>query len=509
MPPAWRIGAGELTQQTLLQRLDLCTSACLDSLQTTQTKSASHLQLLLLGSAADTVSESELAATWPKSVSTIKCYLFSQVTDPGIRQKLDEYVVAYSRMWVYGGLLTNLLAQRPHQQQPDEQGKDNISQLPPWTGQATAADEEMFDFLEDLSAHRQCFLPERWQLQVQAAAGGQAAKPRHPWIVELLEQQAPAADQAVAPTWGGMLSHLVPQGWRDIMCATGWDNALNHMHNTYRGNTQVHVTCHLTSAMQQYLGLVQLETPQDTPALRKLLQRMLTGRLEPVVMADSDFELLARLREVAGSASATAYLPKVAPWSPAVFSLHMFLQTVLPDGRSLLPVPTLSRHYAYMDEKILNSLLQGVASVKEIKRHLPGGGSLLQHVFATGLNTRRRALRKRLRRKAQSETQKQKKARKKWRRLGAGSLPSDAAVKSVETDGVGLCIHIERPDRWLQLPAPPKQPRRTRSRQPSQQPQQPPPVEVHGLEAAPVEYVALDTGRVNIFVAAHSEVSGC
>jgi hypothetical protein len=68
MPPARRIGTDVLTKQTLLQRLDPCTSACLDSLQTTQTKSASHLQLLLLGSAADSVSKSELAATWPKSV---------------------------------------------------------------------------------------------------------------------------------------------------------------------------------------------------------------------------------------------------------------------------------------------------------------------------------------------------------------------------------------------------------------------------------------------------------
>jgi hypothetical protein len=65
---------------------------------------------------------------------------------------------------------------------------------------------------------------------------------------------------------------------------------------------------HLTSAMQKCLGSVELETAQAILALRKLL-RMFTGHLEPVVMADSDFELLARLREVAGAASATAYLP--------------------------------------------------------------------------------------------------------------------------------------------------------------------------------------------------------
>lgn len=62
----------------------------------------------------------------------------------------------------------------------------------------------------------------------------------------------------------------------------------------------------------------------------------------------------------------------------------MFLHSVLPAGRSLLPVLTPGRHYAYLDGQILNALLHEVASVKEIKRH-----SQLQHVLATCLTSRK------------------------------------------------------------------------------------------------------------------------
>ena len=192
---------------------------------------------------------------------------------------------------------------------------------------------------------------------------------------------------------------------------------------------------------------------------------------------------------VAGASEPRSFLPKTCPWNSDVFSLHLFLQTVLPDKRSYLPVPSYGRHHAFIDAKILRPLLKGLPVIRGV-----ADGELLQKVFGACRETmasRRTQVRKKLRgRDHRWRKRWRNKGKGKGRGRGRGSFPKDAIVRSVETDGVSLCIHIERPDHWTQGPV-----QKAGSQQPPAS---------SCSHPASAEFAGADTGRANLFVAAHA-----
>ena len=104
-------GPYELTKATLVARLQHC---CSQFIRSSKTQASEYL---LQVTAAGVVSQEELQATSPKSTSTIKNYLYSTVTYRDTRERIDRYMRAHSRLWVYGGYLSTPLVMTSYNSQ--------------------------------------------------------------------------------------------------------------------------------------------------------------------------------------------------------------------------------------------------------------------------------------------------------------------------------------------------------------------------------------------------------
>lgn len=375
----------------------------------------------------------------PKTTSTIPCYLYSHVLDSTIRDAIDRYVLAWSLLFERGSDIANIIMAR--------------------TKDTSLRDIDDLDILEESSRHqnldaianylldenilKQCFLPERWPTESVA---------RH----ELVEEVMTLAEDR--------LSHLLPD-WKSVMVATGWDNALNRMASKYLANVKVMVQYDIVKRCGDYAVLVltrrnafEYPTNLDLSGFQSAVRANVEHRPRPLIVHDDEYRLLMHLRhDILGCPpSDPTWLPnRKPPFTTALFKQHVVMACVL--GRPTLPAVSRGRHFAYLDAKILDSLLASAfaGNARRKKEVLRNGTSCMESVFGSSsrsFNSTRRCIRRRVRRRYRRLYGRDKsirsldKLRRKWRRLGRGSLPRNASVHSVETDGVGLRLVIQRPD---------------------------------------------------------------
>lgn len=393
--PAKGLRKCELSIQQLIQRLAplIPNPAAL--------KNVSKSRLLGAAIHYNVVTPNEAFWTTPTIERTVPCYLASRVPQLERRRVIDDYVVAYSKAMVRGSWIANLVIStlcttlRPQQH----------FRLGDWGRDIRRA----VDFVDDVARLKQCFVPELWPTsEVQ----------RDP-LVE-------AAFTCDGVQW--LLSHYVPD--YDAVCsqATMWHQVANRLGTQYQANIQVHVRSRLIKAIEQHLG------GRDNSRWR--LFRDATCCVADDVSVN-DFEEVMTLRQVVGCQDLVSHPPSEVgriPYSRDCVALHLFLVSHrCCAGRTVLPLVTRGRKYAYLDEKIARQLFK-VGTGKKRKRgeqDVPSRTTWFQEFM--GLTPR-----------AFNKTLRSKKPRKRGHHRGRG-LGSHARVSSVLTDGVGLRVVVKTP----------------------------------------------------------------
>ena len=371
-----------------------------------------------------------------------------------MRVKIQQYVVAASKLYRRGTLLLNLVAMRVcGRRHPGATDCSVPVWRPRWTreGALTAGTRALVAMFEDGgriegNTLKHAFLPERWPS-------------------DTVPVNAYVASELAGADFGPLLPSA-SASWREIMPVSGWDNAINRMMTKFFGNVQVHAMANLPKAVRRYLDVVPLSP--DAP--RQLLSDAVYRPLRPIEASNDDWAMAMDLRGILQGPQdgTTAYAAERRRWfiqgytsdsvaySPDVLLLHLFLVRFGPQDRSYLPVASRGRKYAYVDAKVATMLFGMRKAVAAIARDdAEAGGASVSVGELLGLtparfNQRRKEQRRLIRRRKRarcshphpSTTAEQRKRRKKdrdrWARLGASRMPVGARVDSFETDGVGL-----------------------------------------------------------------------
>ncbi|MEI6358212.1 MAG: hypothetical protein WCP53_14090, partial [Verrucomicrobiota bacterium] len=429
------------------------------------------------------VSKLEVDETTPRVETTMPCYLHTYVTDPYHRSKIDQYVVAASKLYRRGSLIMNAIAQRLCG--PRHPGATDCSVpvlRPRWQRATSVMDgmRAMVDLLEPVNGNiesnprKHAFLPERWP-----SAG----------TARCAEVVAAMTDLPLGPL------PPVPDDWRGVMSVSGWDNSINRMMSKFCGNVKVHAMANLGAEVKRYLWVVPLAP--DAP--RALLQDAILRPLRPLIASDDDWDMAMDLRQILMGPSCHkvvlvgerrrrwfvhGYAPDTLAYSTEILLLHLFLVRYGTRDRSYLPVATRGRKYAYIDAKVATQLFRRTKETSKAPRRKRtaaeaeltaavaaaeddaqgGDGRDASRTVSCGellgltpelFNRQRRRLRASIRRKKRAnhrpagqqatsaERKKRLKERKRWARVGASSMPKDTRIDSIETDAVGLRMVIK------------------------------------------------------------------
>ena len=395
------IRTGGVTKVELSRRLGL-----------SATNKLKLIDLLRLAVANNKITPDELRISTPTEESTIKCYLYSIVNDKNVREKLENYVVAASQLYTRGSLITNIIAEDIYGSIERHEDEEALPRYVPRDEQGELSD--LWEFVEDDDAFKQCFLPERWP-------SGQ--RPRGPLIASVLEEFEP------------YLEYILPD-WLSVMKTSGWDNAINRMYSKYHANIMNHMTVHLIRFVNAYIPRIQMDNGSTPELLVSLFKKP-----RPFAVHNDDYAFVMSLRSIVGVEVVTDYLPRKPEYNFDTFSLMMFLVKKGVTSGNYLPISTVGRKYCYMDAKVARFLLPALFKTKKT---LLGRDPEVVDMFdlrPEDFRRRRKLLRQRLRRKYKNQS---KKLRKKWMKLGCSNMPRDADVYSFETDGVGASVVIHR-----------------------------------------------------------------
>lgn len=382
------------------------------------------------------LSDKEVRESCPTTTHTIPCYLYTHVWCPRLRDQIDKYVIAWSQLYKRGSDIVNVIA---------------LSAL-----SAVAHDDDtaIFDGVghEDLEAAvafstepdilKQCFLPERWPTD---------SVPRHPQVASVLEQH------------GHALEHLLPD-WQAVMTATGWDNALNRMASKFLANIKTLISTTFVKQLARYFRVVltrqwAFQLPSEELQAFQGAVDDAFRRPRPLTISNDEYALLLALRAEAGCSGGDLfwYPKKSVPLTPRTLQLHLLMARVM--NTTLLPQAKLTRHFAYIDAKIGANLAVRAYSNDKIARKQVDTSSLetMLGIGPSAFNRTRRGVRRALRkrykrghgrdRREREHSARRARLRKKWKRCGIGKMPTGAMIASVETDGVGLRLVVQRPDR--------------------------------------------------------------
>ncbi len=352
------------------------------------------------------ITKIECEASLERRTSTIPCYLHTHIRHPEIQRLIEEYVRCYSRLFSRGSYIANLVAM-----------KELPNLLPIHI--PTISFIRVPSFLSKEDILKKCFLPERWFKNPDLIDKG---------IFEIVQEHS------------DLLAPFLPPNYNSLMCNTGWDNALNHMGSSYKGSVKVQILTHLPRRLSTYFSSYY---KPKSGTNKSLLATLLLKPLRPLSnIHNDDFSLIQSIRSALEVGSKDFMEQKLEKISDYVWSLHCWLQNRLSKDEkvssSILPVATMNRKYAYLDHKIVNSLLPTKIK-KEIKTLTDDHkGSDLQKLL--GLTPELFNNRLSSSRKKKRNTNKNK---KKWRERGRGSLPKNALIKCISTDGVGLRLCVE------------------------------------------------------------------
>jgi hypothetical protein len=420
---------------------------------------------------------------------------------------LQRYVNTASRLFYRGGLIANVVAIRTLGDSDGEPASSPRFCIDSATSLSPAFRALLFEDAES-STFKHVFLPERWP---------SSKVPRNPLV-----------DAALAAH-----GHVFPEEpeWREVMGATGWDNAVNRMASKFSGNLKVLVTCGLRRRAKAYLETYSTLDADDVG--RRQLVEMLLGRLRPLAVSCADYRSVLDLRAVLGVTNETpdwmlggeaqpADLPSPltlrppdrAMWSETTLAAHLFLVRHGGPDDAYLPVVARGRKYCYVDAKIAAPLFgNAVRKMREPSGKTPSVGDLLG-LTPEAFNARNKALRKavrtRLKRRLANEpsAKRRKCLRDRARcRLGYGVMPRTARVDSFETDGVGLrlCVKVPTDISSLVTPLSPREegslgdarpPAKRRRRRAEQEGDD---VSSASSDGPPPIFAAADDGRAKLF----------
>lgn len=406
-----------------------------------------------LAKAYKLLSEHEDVMSCPKTQSTIPCYLHTHVSNERLRRAIEEYVLAASMLFKRGSdivaLLVALTEDRVNQTSLTS-SFDLFTNLNPLGAETAGKFEDIASFTMSADDLKQCFLPERWPTEKM---------PRIPIVDRVLQSH------------GQHLAHLLPD-WKAIMMTSGWDNILNRMASKYIGTVKTMVQETFAKTCKAYLVTVltrlhafDFPTTDELEGFQNAILDSLMRRPRPLAIHNDEFELITRIRHDCLGCPTTDPLwnppSSVRPLDKQMLKAHLFMSLAL-SKKTSLPEVKRGRHFVYLDEKIMDKLLS-TAYKGERKffndlfsdTSIAGVFGLTPKEFGNKRRLVRRSVRRRYRKRygrdqsVHVRNAKRAELRKKWRRLGRGTMPEDAMVQSVETDGVGLRIVINRPDKKI------------------------------------------------------------
>lgn len=377
-------------------------------------------ELVWLSSEKSLISNIERDDSFNKRTSTLPCYLYTHIVDKDIREKIEEYVQSYSMLYSRGSYLANLVAINITNSinSTDLIGKElPLEKIP------------IPPFLLNENVMKTCFLPERWLLR------------KNPQNLQSDIQSTYTAHKET-------LDAFLPP-YTKVLSNCGWDNAINHMGTSYLGNIKAMVLPNLQKRLKTYLyDIHNLQSHTD----RKEFAKNACYELRPSSMIhNDDFEWIQKFRNFTGLKVNQCFYTVVEELSDLTWTLHIWLQGLLKNMEaksfSLLPVSPIGRKYAYIDNKIIMSLLDSKIRKRMLETTQNHKGSELQKVLGLTsnlFNKRRLVIRKKLMKKyKESKDPKHKKLKQKWKNIGHGCLPSTATIKTISTDGVGLRLCLE------------------------------------------------------------------
>jgi hypothetical protein len=354
------------------------------------------------------ITNEEYILSIPLKESTIKCYLYSIVTDEMQRTKIEEYVQMASLLYTRGSFIANLLALK-------ELGAiSGDANIPKYNFKCNNEVLQFAKFIEN-DNFKQCFLPERWP---------SGKEPRNPSISTILTENS-------------HLNNILP-AWQDIMSVSGWDNVINRMYSKYRANIQNHVMVHLPKHLDNYLKTVELEEPIYRDALISCFKR-----LKPIVAHNEDFEFIMQLRIRLGILEVDQYFPKKFEYCKENIDLFMFFVKHGVTKGNYLPLSGIERKYCYIDSKVIRFMFPDLYKATKQRLNRDPLISDILDINPESFRRRRKSLRQKLRKEYRGKNNKR--LKKKWNRLGRSNMPINAKIFSIETDGVGLSICIQRP----------------------------------------------------------------
>jgi len=440
---------GQLTVAILKERLGLPPKrkACLK-------------ELLIDACKKNLLTAKEFELTVPKKESVVKCYLYSVITKPEYRSKIEDYVLAASQLFTRGSYIANLMALKRF-------GPVQRNEVFPRFSNNLANTKPLFDLMEEEnSLLKQIFCPERWPLapvmlksKIKNADGSNKFKNSALLLTEIkdiLDENRVTMD------------NLRPD-WEAVMSASGWDNSINRMYSKYRANIQVSLMNPIPALLKKYFHKVQMADDSFRPLLQGLIQRP----LRPMECHNDDFEHIVYLRQYLGYGK-NQYMPRDFDYTDRIFDFVIGLKKLGVGGGTYLPVSDLGRKYSYIDMKITQGLF-GTTAVNDKTF------AEIYDLTKAAMKARRKKLRKELRQRYKND---KKKMKKRWGSVGIGSIPKGTSISSFETDGVGMSIVIKKPINIFQ-------------------PDPPPPTTERLMMNDPV-FIGVDDGRAKAFTAAIS-----
>lgn len=385
----------------------ITSKALLSLLALDKNTKAKKLDLLDLALEKDLIDIETYEQSVPRRESCIKCYLKSVIGNDVVFQRCQDYVEMASLLYTRGSIIANFVALS---MAGVIQTHDKNKAIPWFENNERYLD--VYRFVED-DVFKHCFLPERWPSK---------DAPRNERVEDILNKHH---DE---------LATLLPD-WKSLMKTSGWDNVINRMYSKYRGNVENHVCHHLLRYTKNYLQQVELEDESS----RSLLCDLIFKPLRVVVMHNQDYEGISKLCQLLEK-SIEDYLPKKVPYNDNTFSLAMFYIQQGIANSTFLPFSSIGRKYCYIDLKVATYLFN--EKFKEVKKRTttPTLANIMG-LTPNEMRQRRKLLRKQFRRKYKDN----KKLKKKWKKIGFSTMPRNAEICSVETDGVGLSICMKLP----------------------------------------------------------------
>ena len=365
-------------------------------------KKYSKNELVWMAEDKGLVTKEERDASLVRKNCTIPCYLLTHVKNEEVLSILDRYVLEYSMMQTRGSFIANLIVQNiVADYNLDESFPQTLYQVP--------------QILTNENEIKKCFLPERWilkNLQIDLS------------IQECLE------------THGAILEPFKSTTYRELMCDSGWDNALNHLGTSYLGNVSVQFQSTLKSSLRNFIE----ECSFQQATSKEVVWKIFCNRSHPTTaIHNDDYERLINWRTFCGVESVRESLYDVDFYNEInskSWTVYCWLnkkKQATDSKASLLPVSSIGRKFAYLDWKITSNLLPKSYVKQKLQENSTQDGSDIQKVFDLTrelFNKTRQNVRKQL--------------KKKWQKLGRGCMPKKSLVRSISTDGVGLRICLEK-----------------------------------------------------------------